>query len=55
MWDYVIERHGRKEFEIVYGILKKHGDARFDERGQKMIAAEVSAALTPLGMGDFDK
>ena len=33
MWDYVIERHGRKEFELVYSILKKHGDARFDERG----------------------
>ena len=33
MWDYVIERHGRAEFETVYAILKKHGDERFGDRG----------------------
>ena len=24
MWDYVIEKHGRKEFEAVYNIISKY-------------------------------
>jgi hypothetical protein len=55
MWDYVIERHGRSQFEAVYAVVKRHADQRFDDRGQKMIAAEVSAALTPMGIAEFEK
>ena len=55
MWDYVIERHGRSQFEAVYAVVKRHAEQRFDDRGQKMIAAEVSAALTPMGIAEFEK
>ena len=49
-WEYVFDTHGRAEVEAVYGILKKYGDNRFDDRGQKKIAAEVAVALTPMGI-----
>ena len=52
MWDYVIERHGRKEFDAVYKIVKKYDVDRFSDEGQKQIAMEAKAALTPLGMID---
>ena len=52
MWDYVIEKHGRKEFEAVYDIIKELKDKRFSEESQKLIAAKVNISLTPLGMSD---
>lgn len=55
MWEYVIERHGKKEFDSVYGIVKKFDVDRFSEEGQKQIAIESRAALAKLGMTDETK
>jgi len=33
MWDYVIERHGREEFDAVYNIVKKYDVDRFSDEG----------------------
>lgn len=40
MWEYVIDRHGRKEFDAVYQIVKKYDVDRFSDDGQRLIAAE---------------
>lgn len=50
----MFDTHGRDEVEAVYGILKKYGDSRFEDRGQKKIAAEVAVALTPMGIDQYD-
>ena len=50
MWDYVIEKHGREEFEAVYDVIKKYKDQRFSEDSQILIAEEVRVKLTPLGI-----
>lgn len=55
MWEYVIERHGKKEFDAVYKIVKKYDVDRFSDEGQKQIAIEAKAALNPLGMVDESK
>jgi len=52
MWEYVIDRHGKKEFNAVYQIVKKYDVDRFSDEGQKQIAIEARAALNPLGMTD---
>ena len=52
MWEYVIDRHGKKEFDAVYKIVKKYDVDRFSDEGQKQIAIEARAALGPLGMTD---
>ena len=31
MWDYVIEKHGRKEFDAVYKVLLKYKNDRFSD------------------------
>ena len=41
MWEYVIDRHGRKEFDAVYQIVKKYDVDRFSDDGQKLIASEA--------------
>lgn len=33
MWEYVIERHGKKEFDAVYQIVKKYDVDRFSDEG----------------------
>ena len=37
MWNMVIEKHGRKEFEATYEIIKKYNHDRFSETAQKQI------------------
>ena len=31
MWDYVIEKHGRREFDEVYRVLVKYKNDRFSD------------------------
>ena len=52
MWDYVIEKHGRQEFEQVYQVIRKYKGDRFSDVAQKSIAEESDAVLRPLGMTD---
>jgi hypothetical protein len=55
MWEYVIEKHGKKEFEAVYAVISQYRDNRFSEEAQKHIAEEVQIELSLLGMSDTQK
>jgi hypothetical protein len=55
MWDMVINKHGRKEFEACYQVIKKYSDDRFSETSQKRIQAEAALELKKLGMDDTTK
>jgi hypothetical protein len=50
MWNYLIEKHGRKEFNAVYKIVSKFKDLRFSDEAQNVIAELVNDELVPLGM-----
>ena len=55
MWDYVIEKHGHKEFEAVYNVISQFGSNRFSEEAQNKISEEANIALRALGMADQTK
>ena len=55
MWDMVIEKHGRKEFEATYAIINRFGSDRFAEAAQMQIQAEVNIKLNLLGLEDTQK
>eukprot|EP00355_Strombidium_rassoulzadegani_P001087 CAMPEP_0168610640 /NCGR_PEP_ID=MMETSP0449_2-20121227/1898_1 /TAXON_ID=1082188 /ORGANISM="Strombidium rassoulzadegani, Strain ras09" /LENGTH=115 /DNA_ID=CAMNT_0008650965 /DNA_START=515 /DNA_END=859 /DNA_ORIENTATION=- len=52
MWDYVIEKHGRVEFQAVYNIIDKLREQRFSEEGQRVINEQVAVTLSHLGMNE---
>ena len=45
MWNDVINRHGKDEFNSVYSIMQKYSLERFKEQPQILIQDEVSLAL----------
>ena len=51
IWEYIIDKHGRKEFEAVYEIISGFKD-RFSDDAQKRISEQVNEKLTPMGMTD---
>ena len=55
MWEYVIDKHGRKEFEAVYRIIDGMRDLRFSDEAQRAIAEQVHQELSQLGMSDQAK
>jgi hypothetical protein len=55
MWDYVIDKHGRQEFEAVYRVVLKYKNDRFSEESQRKIAEEADCVLRPLGMDESSK
>ena len=55
MWDMVISKHGKKEFDTCYHIIGKFKNDRFSETAQKQIQTEASAELTKLGMSNTTK
>jgi hypothetical protein len=55
MWDMVINKHGKKEFDTCYHIIGKFKNNRFSETAQKQIQTEASAELTKLGMSNTTK
>ena len=55
MWDMVISKHGKKEFDTCYHIIGKFKNDRFSETAQKQIQVEASAELSKLGMSNTTK
>ena len=55
MWDMVINKHGKKEFDTCYHIIGKFKNDRFSETAQKQIQSEASAELAKLGMSNTTK
>lgn len=49
------EMYGKANIDIVYSILRKHKDNRFEKECQKVISQEVSSVLSPQGVSEIQQ
>ena len=49
------EMYGKANIDIVYSILRKYKDNRFEKECQKVISQEVSSILSPQGVSEIQQ